>query len=425
MGPGLTRMYLCLLAICCVTVNRVSAQTPEKIVDEINAVNRKVTNANCESSGGMLISNKAMNIFLSNKVSSYLSDNYDLSLYKNYVTLNAAAGSISVNHNFHQPVDSDDLVRSFTVIGARAGIANTYAGNFADKYTNSQLGFALQQTWMGRPHTLYDCRNQKQDLDADRAILIQELAADIARKAAAFENGLLNLNPMDVPGQDLQTVKNKLRQNFYTALKAEYLQNFAQGQSDLVVNNNRYKWVTDNWTTVGVYLPVIPQKFEIAAAGKNSISRFNYPLEIFVTHTRFWDSPKAGRFFFTITGKASVDNSVQGGDPDLVIESYGEYEGTFCNYITPAISGKIVYIPADSHVGLSFKTEKNFGTYHALNSMIGIPIVLIDKKGVPAVNFEAQIGFSNINHTPLRADLSRNKTFVGLTLGVPFSKIVY
>jgi hypothetical protein len=424
MGTGFIGKYLYLLAGFCISANAARAQTAEQIIAEISRINSKVVNAPCAAGTGMLISNKAMNIFLSNKVSSYLSDNYDLSLYKNYVTLNAAEGSIAISHNFHQPVDSDDWVRSFWVISARVNIANSYVGNFTGRYINNQLGVALQKTWMGKPTTIYDCASQKIKMDADRAILVQNIATAIRTRITSFENELAALNANDIPGQELQAVKNTQRQKFYAALMKEYLQNFSQAQSDLLVNTNNYKWVKDAWTTVGIYAPVIPQKFEVADGSNDAASRYNYPFQAFVSHTRFWDSPKAGRFFLTFSGKVSVNNSIQGGDPDLT-GSDSRYAGTYRNYLTPSISGKMVYIPADSHVGISFKPEKNFGSYHALNLIVGIPIVLIDKKGVPMLNFEPQVIFSNINHTPLRDEMSRNKIFVGLTLGIPLSKIVY
>jgi hypothetical protein len=424
MITGFMRKYLYLLAGFCILANAARAQTPQQIIAEISTVNSKVVNATCAAGTGMLISNKAMNIFLSNKVSSYLSDNYDLSLYKNYVTLNAAEGSIAISHNFHQPVDSDDWVRSFWVISARANIANSYAGNFTGKYITNQLGVALQRTWMGKSRTIYDCASQKIKMDADRAILIQNIATEIRARITAFENDLAALNANDIPGQELQAVKNTQRQKFYATLREEYLQKFSQAQSDLLINTNNYKWVKDAWTTVGLYAPVIPQKFEMADGSDATASRYNYPFQAFVLHTRFWDSPKIGRFFLVFLGKVGVNNSVQGGDQGLT-GSEGKYAGTYRNYLTPSLSGKLVYIPPDSHVGVSFKSEKNFGSYHAVNLIAGIPIVLIDKKRVPMLNFEPQVIFSNVNLTPLRYEMSRNKIFVGLTLGIPLSKIVY
>jgi hypothetical protein len=105
--------------------------------------------------------------------------------------------------------------------------------------------------------------------------------------------------------------------------------------------------------------------------------------------------------------------------------SAGQYTGDYRNFLTPSFSGKLAYLPLDSHVGLSLRLEKNFGTYHALNGIVGIPIVLIDKKGVPAMNFEWQVRLANLNNTPQAYSLRGNRTSVGLTLGIPFSKIVY
>jgi hypothetical protein len=167
---------------------------------------------------------------------------------------------------------------------------------------------------------------------------------------------------------------------------------------------------------------------------------YNYPLELFLSHTRFWESPKLGRFFLTFAAKGFVNNSVQSGSlfsanvteaqgsdgaNTVTINKGDRYIGQYKNFITPVAAGKLVYIPSTSHVGLSFRIEKNWGTYKALNSIIGIPIVLIDKKGVPAINFEAQLLLQDINNSLKDTRLPYNKTAVGLTVGIPFSKIVY
>ena len=419
-----------------------NAQTPAQIIAELNAVNSKVTNTPCNTGQGMLISNKAMNIFLSNKVSSYLSDGDDLSLYKNYVNINAAEGSIAINHNLHQPVDSDDWVRSFMVVGARANVANAYAARFSNKYFDNRLGFILQNTWMGKPGTYYDkCGSQKQAMDGQRAEIVHSLEAEINRKAADFEHSLDAIKPADIPGQDANITKGKLRQDFYAALRADYLQKFSQAQSDLLVNTNNYNLVTDNWTTLGIYIPIIAQKFEVGSDLTSEVAqRYNYPLELSVTHTRFWESTRVGRVFFTLSAKAFINNSVQSGamldanvsGPEttddtntLSLNDGNRFIGTYQNYITPVAAGKLVYIPPDSHIGVSFRIEKNFGTYHALNSIIGLPIVLIDKNGVPAINFEAQLLFTDMTGTIKGSQLPGNKNSIGLTVGIPFSKIVY
>ncbi|WP_413666018.1 hypothetical protein ACEN9X_15575 [Mucilaginibacter sp. Mucisp86] len=432
----------CYLLFSCCTTEGAKAQTTKQIIDEIKAINSKVTNWPNNNGQGMLISNKAMNIFLSNKVSSYLSGNEDLSLYKNYVVINAAEGAISINHNFHQPVDSDDWVRSFVIVGARVNIANAYSAKTANRYYDNQLGFTIQKTWMGKPRTYYAANgNFKKEMDAARALIVNTLAQSVNKKAEEFERSLSALKQDDVPGQNINEVKNKLRKTFYASLRADYLQQFSEQQSELMVNTGNYNLITDNWTSLGIYIPVIPQKYMVSDDVNARVNKhYNYPFELFVSHTRFWESPKLGRLFLTFAGKGFVNNSVQSGSlfsadvtgeqgmdgaNTVTINKGDRYVGQYKNFVTPVASGKLVYIPSTSHVGISFRIEKNWGTYKTLNSIIGIPIVLIDKKGVPAINFEAQLLLQDMNNSLKDTRLPYNKTAIGLTVGIPFSKIVY
>lgn len=447
MGAGLKyvnqakAVIYCLLFVCCFVV-KLKAQTTGQVIDEIKVINNKVTNWPNSNGQGMLISNKAMNIFLSNKVSSYLSGNEDLSLYKNYVNINAAEGTISINHNFHQPIDSDDWVRSFVVAGARVNIANAYSAKSANRYYDNQLGFTIQKTWMGKPKTYYAANGDfKKEMDAARALMVNTIAQRINKKAEEFEQSLNVLKQEELPGQDLTEVKAKLRKTFYASLQADYLQQFSGQQSERLVNTGNYDLITDNWTSLGVYIPVIPQKFMVSNdVNAQANKHYNYPLELFLSHTRFWENPKLGRFFLTVAGKGFVNNAVQSGSlfsadvtgaqgtdgiNTVTINNGDRYIGQYKNFITPVAAGKLVYIPGTSHVGISFCIEKNWGTYKALNSIIGIPIVLIDKKGVPAINFEAQLLLQDMNNSLKNTRLPYNKTAIGLTVGIPFSKIVY
>ncbi len=60
-----------------------------------------------------------------------------------------------------------------------------------------------------------------------------------------------------------------------------------------------------------------------------------------------------------------------------------------------------------------------------MNGKIGLPVVLIDKKGNPAVTFEFQVRFFDINSKVQPEIKLSDKTSVGFSIGVPFSKIVY
>jgi len=445
MTANLNQRYTKLaILFCCLAATglfpaRVFAQSPSQIIQELHNVNNKLIAMPYSTGKSMLISNKAMNIFLSNKVSSYLSTDEDLSLYKNYVTLNAAEGKLTIDHNFHQPVDLDDYVRSFTIVGAQVNIANTYAARFSNKYFDNQLGVRIKQTWMGKPVTVHEkSGSQKQFMDANRALILHSLEAEINKKASDFEQSLSSIRQSDIPGQNITTAKEALKKAFYSNLRAEYLQKFAEAQADLLISSGNYNSVSDSWTSISAYLPVIRQQFKVSnATGGQIANHYSYPFEVSLTHTRFWESFKAGRIFLTVNAKAKLNNTIQNGllyPADLVSELSGAntvinngnvWVGDFKNFITSIAAFKLVYIPPNSHVGASFRIEQNIGRYHALNAMVGIPIVLIDKKGVPAITFECQLLYADWNNSVKPARLPGNKTAVGVTVGIPFSKIVY
>ena len=427
---GITIAKVFIIVLLNFIMVSVNAQTAGAIKKEINDINRRIVTAPYKNGQGMLVSNKAMSMFLSNKLSYYLSENTDLSLYKNYVTLNTAEGNVNITHNFHQPVDRDDYIHSFTMMGARLNIANTFAAKYANKYFDNQISFMLQKTWMARPGTKF--KDQRIAMDASRSIIVQQLGEEIAKEAGDFELSLNLIKAEEVPGQDLNIVKQKLTQEFYAKLRETYLQKFSEAQSNQLIHAEGFNTVTSNWTSLAIYIPIIRQRFEVSpAANQHTTPRYNYPLELSITHTRFVESIKYGKLIMSANVKGKYNNSVQSGDllqadinGSAPINIGNSFIGDYQNFLTPVIAGKLVYFPPTSHFGISYRVEKNFGSYHALNSILGVPIVLIDKKDVPVVNFEVQLLYSDMNNTMKDKPMPYNKIAVGFTVGIPFSKVV-
>jgi hypothetical protein len=125
-----------------------------------------------------------------------------------------------------------------------------------------------------------------------------------------------------------------------------------------------------------------------------------------------------GRLFLTLSGDAYLNNSA-------LRSANEQYFGAYKNFITPVVNLQTIYFPPASHIGMNLAVEQNIGTYNALNGIVGIPIVLIDKAGHPAANFQLQCRFFDITNKVLPNKDLFDKTSVGLTVGVPFSKIIY
>src|SRR5471030_2440367 len=119
------------------------AQSADSIISVLTAINHSITNGVYANGHGDVISKRAMNIFLANKVGYYMSQYGDLSFYKNNITFNAAEGIFSLNHNLFQAKGNDEPVRSFMVVGARANITDAFAAAFSNRQFSNEMGATL------------------------------------------------------------------------------------------------------------------------------------------------------------------------------------------------------------------------------------------------------------------------------------------
>lgn len=282
------------------------AQTTANIIAELKSINSTVANVPCSTGKGNIISNRAMNIFLSNKAGTYLSGDDDLSLYKNSITFNTTEGTFSVSHNMRQAKGIDQPVKSFLFIGAKANIVNGLAAMLNNTHFINAFGLLIKKTWIGKPNTYFNkCFgainsrvSQKQFMDALHASILNLIEAEIRHRDSLFINGLSAIDPLQVPGQKLNEAKSNLRKIFYLNLKEEYSRKFAELQSEALIETNNYNLVTTYWTSIGAYIPLVREKFYVANSfAGNFKNEHLYPLEVLLTHTRFFESRKYGRFF--------------------------------------------------------------------------------------------------------------------------------
>ncbi|GAB3010907.1 hypothetical protein [Spirosoma pulveris] len=385
-----------------------------------------------------------MNLFLSDRIGSYLTDYKNLSFYKNYITFNTQDGVFSLNHNFFQATGIDEPVRSFLVVGVKANVMNALASTFSDKPYTNELGATLKKAWIGKPKTtINDCR-EKNIMDTKRASILNLLIRELRSKEADFRKSVDSLKQDGLSDAAFAQIKAELIQNFYAGLRDEYTRKFATQQYLELAETARFKQITTHWTTLNAYLPIILQRFTVFPSYTQlTETKKSYPFELALTHTRFLESKRMGRLFLSFEGNLLLNNSVQSFSQETI--TYSQYKssggldtltlaqrnirslfvGEYASFLTPRVKVGFVYYPAESHIGLSSSLEKNIGTFHSLNWTVGIPVVLIDKVGAPAANFEFQLNYFDINHSVLPGRKSSDRLRVGLTVAVPFSKIIY
>jgi hypothetical protein len=401
---------LFLLPAFCVFPGLSQAQTPDSLINELKAAR------------GSLISNRAMNVFLSEAVGYYLSSPDDLTLYKNSVVANAAEGSLAIYHNLRQAPGTDERIGSFLSIGASANVADAFTAASEGRHYNNRFGLLVKQTWIGNGKTTYT-EGQQKIMKALRAGILHSLELEIRKKAADLEASLDAWNADDVPGQDLAAAKQIARQKFNADLQAEYEFEFARRQSEALARTFNYAVIAVNWTSLSLYVPLVTENFSTAPdLTSGPVTRHAYPLHFNITHTRLWEGSQFGRLYATLAGDLTLSNSRDGYGLDKTGDLY---TGDYKNFLTPALTAQAVYFPRDSHIGISLHLEQNFGSYRALNGRLGIPVVLINKKAEPSVNFEFQVRFFDLSDQVGSRKGLPGKTSVGLTMGIPFSKIAF
>ena len=370
---------------------------------------------------GQLVSNRATNIFLSEAAQYFMSSPDDMTLYKNSVVADAAEGTFAIYHNMRQPSGIDERVHSFLSIGVQADFANTYSATHSGKPYNNRFGMLIKQTWIGKG-SVSASPQQQHTMDALRAGILHSLQQEIREKRAAFEKSLTSWDStQDTPGQDLAAAKQTARAKFESDLTAEYTFKYAHDQAVALARTFNYGVMAFNWTSLSFYVPLVTENFESAPTLSDApVNRHAWPVHIHLRHTRLWEGSHFGRIYLTAAGDLALNNARDAFDNDEQL-----YIGDYRNFLTPALKLQLVYLPTDSHVGVSGSLQQFFGDYHVLNAVIGVPIVLINKNAEPALDLEFQVRFFDIANQLQHAAGTPGHTSIGLTLGVPFSKIAF
>jgi hypothetical protein len=424
----------------------IQAQTGKDIVAGLRSINKTVFTKLCVSDSAAAISNRAMNIFMADKT-GYLSAPTDLSFYTNYATVNTAEGKFTVNHNFQKASGADEPIKKLLSIGFDMTVASSFSKSFLDKRYENELGVTANYIWLGKVKTRFaNCAgpqnntNQKQAMDALRSAMLAQLETEINKKETDFKQALNAIDAATVPGQNIDTAKVLMQQNFYADLKDAYEEKFATLQAALLTKTGNFKLIRTNWTSFSAYIPLLFPEYTVAPSFVTSFNKKqSYPVNIMLNHTRMWESSKTGRLFFTLAGNMLFNNSklsyglsklnyseyksLGGTDPQHSTDPGNNklYIGEYKTFITPSLTARLAYFPPDSHVGLSLLAEQNFGQYNLLNARIAIPIILINSKKTPAVNIECYVLLLDLTNKMSTID----NTSIGLSVGVPFSRLMF
>jgi len=446
MKNNIRKRKLCLSSVLTLALinsfTLLQAQSAKKLIADLQAIHTSVRSLPCNS--GQLISNRAMNLFLAEKIGTYLTGYKSISFYKNNITADVLNGTFSLSHNLFQPSGIDKPITSFLVVGVKANVSNTLPSISNRKTFSNDLGATIKKVWIATPKTTTNTCLDKNIMDIKRASIINLLTKEIEEADKAFLQSLAEIPQDTISASDFDQSKKILQEDFYANLREEFSRKFAALQYEELASQKRYKRVSTHWTSVDVYAPIILKRFVVAEA-LNVFSRNKkaYAFEGAVSHTRFLESKKVGRLFITIEAKAYLNNAADSRLLEYI--NYHDYKnlggidtsslqqrkisslfiGHYKTFVTPAAKFQVAYFPPESHIGISSSIEQHFGTFKTIDWILGIPVVLINKIGSPAANFEFQLQYLDLAHHLFPNRTFRDNISINLTVGIPFSKVIF
>ena len=433
-------ILLCIFAFFASLREQVHAQTAASITKELDSIDHVVASQPCEGNSAQAISHRAMNVFLADKT-GYLSGSRDLSYFTNHVSLNSLEGKIAVSHNFQPRRGKDDPLKKLFNVGFEVTVPSNYTTWLTDQRYEGQIAITINYKWMGRVKTKFsDCQstglNQKTTMDILRSTLLAVISSELKEKEDLFLSTINNSDTSAIAVEGRQLVKN----NFYKSLYDWATERYASGQAELLTSGSNFKLISTGWTSIYLIVPAYFPSYHVSPSFTEAFyNRHPYPLNIHLSHTRLWESSKTGRIFLTLDGSLTMNNSKLGYG--LNKYSYAEYKslggtntefadkpsssrlyiGPYSTFATGTISAELVYFPRQSHIGFSLGGYQSLGDYHPFSCKVGLPVVLINKQKTPAVQIECYVLFLDLGRTTSVTD--RNS--VGISVGIPFSRLMY
>lgn len=376
-----------------------------------------------------LTSNATLNVFFSNKINTYLSEASDVSTSKAYAVLDNTDGRLFIGGSFNPKESITEFNRCLFTAGAKANVKDGFANIFGSKGINNDIGINLKLSVLGKGSLYYNNDFYKKKLESKRAYLTNKYSEELTRKLAAETvNRGIRLSSTEVVaflGDESQTT----------------VEEYAKEEATFITTKKLYNLAHSYWITFDAYYPVTKSEYDIVTDLKNTeISTEKYkPWELNIVWSNFWEKTKwignpfllKGTTLLTIKGSIVNNNSVSAEMLDSY--SYDTYltqvtnidtqflaklktsdvhYGEFKNFVTPKISGRLVYMPVQA-LGISAAIEKNFGTIDDLNWKLGIPFSLKDNEGKPKVDFEIVWKEVRKSHT------------IGLSVGLPIGKNIF
>lgn len=398
-----------------------------------------------------ILTQRGINIFFARKVASYLAGENDLSLYKNYAVADISDGILFLGRNFQPFKRSDNRISDLITLGIKANSKNNFSKLFSSGEFAGEIGIDLKYTHIFPGSILFDKGVHHQIAVSDYVPSPQQRKMNVKRKtnlgkinfqmltdSLAFYSSLISI--------ETQTEKDELIKEFIEKKDKEFKKKFAELEADeFEADEKSHNASHVSWFSIIGFVPLTNTTYNVANSFSTKFEEKTFkPWEGNLSYTYVRDSKRYGRIFLTVGVGGFLNNSAKNENIDKIdLNTYKQLGGTdtitiaqlssdeafigeYKTFFTGKLKGQMVYfLPNLSWIGLSIQAEQFFGDYKSLNAQLGFPMIFEGKDNDSKVNVEFQLKSTDLNNIVKPDKDFKDKFSIGISVGLPFSSIIY
>lgn len=218
-------------------------------------------------SSELYFSNPTLNRLFAKRISYYLSGSNDLSLYKNYASINTKG--FTVGHNFSFPSDPYSPTRNLLNTGLRIPLTNDKAIIFQNDKIQQNISAFFNLAFFRSGSVFYDGDTEIAYMKRVRGFLKQTIDNKIVQERNNFD--VIHIAPIP---KNFKEFYDKRKATFEEGLTKKYREEFAEGEETYGLE--KYNKITKSWFIINGEAPLTPIIFNVINNNDKKIKEVNF-----------------------------------------------------------------------------------------------------------------------------------------------------
>lgn len=297
-----------------------------------------------DKTGPLFFSEPTINRLFAKRVAHYLSGSNDLSLYRNFATVNSKG--FSIGNTFAFPNDPFKNIECIVNTGVRLPFNNNQGAIFQNnKFQQGITGF-FNVAILGKGSVRYPNRADAEYMDSVRVFLTKTTKNKAAQERADFST------VYDPSRQAYPSLVTKREEEFEQKIKKKYRAECADEEESYGIE--RFNSLRKHWLVITGDIPISALEYRVLEQGSKRTRTILYrPFMVGLQYGKFIEKKEVG-WLFTVDAKLRNDD---------VLRLYNDYKANITKDSVAAFGRSLGITKASGDTMFLDKRYQNIGTF--------------------------------------------------------------